>query len=484
MSGLFGVVSQNSCATDLFYGTDYHSHLGTRRAGLSTIDLSSGQGVMHLNIHNIQNSYFRTKFSGDLHEMAGNMGIGVISDTDAQPIVVNSHLGRFAVCTVSKINNLGELEQMCLNQRQQFTELSMGGTNPTELVALLITQGKDFADGIRNVYRHVQGSVSMLILTERGIIVARDYLGRTPLVIGRRGTDYAVASESHSYINLGYQTVRYVAAGEAVLISPDGLEQIIEPSGKMQVCSFLWIYYGNPVAQYEDINAEEVRYQLGLAMGRTDDVEADYVSAIPDSGIGMALGYAEGKGIPYKRGVLKYTPTWSRSFMPVNQESRNLVAKMKLIPSRKVLEGKDVVFCDDSIVRGTQLRDQVKMLYASGVKHVHIRISCPPLIHGCSFLNFSASKTDMELIARRCVEELEGGEIRNLEAYRDSSSREYAAMVEKIRQHVGVDTLKFNSLQTVCDAIGLPKSQVCTHCFDGSSYDISRADINQLAMEL
>ena len=484
MSGLFGVVSQNSCATDLFYGTDYHSHLGTRRAGLSTIDLSSGQGVMHLNIHNIQNSYFRTKFSGDLHEMVGNMGIGVISDTDAQPIVVNSHLGRFAVCTVSKINNLGELEQMCLNQRQQFTELSMGGTNPTELVALLITQGKDFADGIRNVYRHVQGSVSMLILTERGIIVARDYLGRTPLVIGRRGTDYAVASESHSYINLGYQTVRYVAAGEAVLISPDGLEQIIEPSGKMQVCSFLWIYYGNPVAQYEDINAEEVRYQLGLAMGRTDDVEADYVSAIPDSGIGMALGYAEGKGIPYKRGVLKYTPTWSRSFMPVNQESRNLVAKMKLIPSRKVLEGKDVVFCDDSIVRGTQLRDQVKMLYASGVKHVHIRISCPPLIHGCSFLNFSASKTDMELIARRCVEELEGGEIRNLEAYRDSSSREYAAMVEKIRQHVGVDTLKFNSLQTVCDAIGLPKSQVCTHCFDGSSYDISRADINQLAMEL
>ena len=484
MSGLFGVVSQNSCATDLFYGTDYHSHLGTRRAGLSTIDLSSGQGVMHLNIHNIQNSYFRTKFSGDLHEMAGNMGIGVISDTDAQPIVVNSHLGRFAVCTVSKINNLGELEQMCLNQRQQFTELSMGGTNPTELVALLITQGKDFADGIRNVYRHVQGSVSMLILTERGIIVARDYLGRTPLVIGRRGTDYAVASESHSYINLGYQTVRYVAAGEAVLISPDGLEQIIEPSGKMQVCSFLWIYYGYPVAQYEDINAEEVRYQLGLAMGRTDDVEADYVSAIPDSGIGMALGYAEGKGIPYKRGVLKYTPTWSRSFMPVNQESRNLVAKMKLIPSRKVLEGKDVVFCDDSIVRGTQLRDQVKMLYASGVKHVHIRISCPPLIHGCSFLNFSASKTDMELIARRCVEELEGGEIRNLEAYRDSSSREYAAMVEKIRQHVGVDTLKFNSLQTVCDAIGLPKSQVCTHCFDGSSYDISRADINQLAMEL
>ena len=480
MSGLFGVVTKNPCVTDLFYGTDYHSHLGTRRAGISTND----NGVMHLNIHNIQNSYFRTKFSEDLHEMAGNMGIGVISDTDPQPIVVNSHLGRFAVCTVSKINNMDELERECLNQRQQFTELSMGGTNPTELVALLITQGKDFADGIRNVHRHIKGSVSMLILTDKGIIAARDYLGRTPLVIGRRGTDYAVASESHSYINIGFQTVRYVGPGEAVLISPDGLTQLIEPSKRMQVCSFLWIYYGYPVAQYEDINAEEVRYQLGLAMGQGDDVEADFVSAIPDSGIGMALGYSAGKGIPYKRGILKYTPTWSRSFMPVNQESRNLVAKMKLIPSRKVLEGKDVVFCDDSIVRGTQLRDQVKMLYEAGVKHIHIRISCPPLIHGCTYLNFSASKTDMELIARRCIEELEGGEIRNLEAYRDSSSKEYATMVEKIRQHVGVDTLKFNSLQTVCDAIGLPKDQVCTHCFDGSSYDISNLEFNQLEMDL
>lgn len=473
-------MTKNPCVTDLFYGTDYHSHLGTRRAGISTND----NGVMHLNIHNIQNSYFRTKFSEDLHEMAGNMGIGVISDTDPQPIVVNSHLGRFAVCTVSKINNMDELERECLNQRQQFTELSMGGTNPTELVALLITQGKDFADGIRNVYRHVKGSVSMLILTDKGIIAARDYLGRTPLVIGRRGADYAVASESHSYINIGFQTVRYVGPGEAVLISPDGLTQLIEPSKRMQVCSFLWIYYGYPVAQYEDINAEEVRYQLGLAMGQGDDVEADFVSAIPDSGIGMALGYSAGKGIPYKRGILKYTPTWSRSFMPVNQESRNLVAKMKLIPSRKVLEGKDVVFCDDSIVRGTQLRDQVKMLYEAGVKHIHIRISCPPLIHGCTYLNFSASKTDMELIARRCIEELEGGEIRNLEAYRDSSSKEYATMVEKIRQHVGVDTLKFNSLQTVCDAIGLPKDQVCTHCFDGSSYDISNLEFNQLEMDL
>ncbi len=480
MSGLFGVVTKDSCATDLFYGTDYHSHLGTRRAGMSTMDKS----VMHLNIHNIQNSYFRTKFSEDLHEMKGNMGIGVISDTDPQPIVVNSHLGRFAVCTVSKINNQEELVQQCLDRCQQFTELSMGGTNPTELVALLMTQGKDYADGIRNVHKHIQGSVTMLILTEQGIIAVRDYLGRTPLVIGRRGTDYAVASESHSYINLGFQTVRYIGPGEAVLITPDGLTQLLPPNDKMQVCSFLWIYYGNPVAQYEDINAEEVRYSLGYAMGKQDDVEADYVSAIPDSGIGMALGYAAGKNIPYKRGILKYTPTWSRSFMPVNQESRNLVAKMKLIPSRKVLEGKDVVFCDDSIVRGTQLRDQVKMLYGAGVKHIHVRISCPPLIHGCSYLNFSASKTDMELIARRAIEELEGGVIRNLEDYRDSTSAKYAAMVEKIRQHINVDTLKFNSLETVCESIGLPKERVCTHCFDGSSFDISSPQLNQLTMDI
>ncbi len=447
---------------------------------MSTID----NGTLHLNIHNIQNSYFRTKFSGDLHEMLGNMGIGVISDTDAQPIAVNSHLGRFSVCTVSKINNMDELERLCLDQNQQFTELSMGGTNPTELIALLITQGKDFADGIRNVYRHVKGSVSMLILTPNGIIAARDYLGRTPLVIGRRGTDYAVASESHSYINIDYQTIRYVGPGEAVMITSDGLTQLLPPNEKMQVCSFLWIYYGNPVAQYEDINAEEVRYQLGLAMGKNDDIEADYVSAIPDSGIGMALGYSAGKGIPYKRGILKYTPTWSRSFMPVNQESRSLVAKMKLIPSRKVLEGKDVVFCDDSIVRGTQLRDQVKMLYESGVKHIHVRISCPPLVHGCTYLNFSASKTDMELVARRCIEELEGGEIRNLEAYQDHTTKQYAAMVEKIRQHIGVDTLKFNTLPDVVNAIGLPKCKVCTHCFDGSSYDISSPDCNQLRIEL
>lgn len=467
MSGLFGVVSREACITDLFYGTDYHSHMGTKRAGISTVEES---GKFHRNIHSIQNSYFRTKFTDDLHEMLGNLGIGVISDTESQPIVVNSHLGRFAIVTVSKINNIPELEKKCLSVNQQFTEMSMGTTNPTELVALLITQGKDFTDGIQNVYRHIKGSCSMLILTTDGVIAARDQYGRTPLVIGRKGSSYAIASESHSYLNLDYNTTRFIGPGEIVKVTPNGIEQLLAPNNKMQICSFLWIYYGFPCVEYEGINAEEVRYKLGQAMGEKDDIKADFVSAIPDSGIGMALGYAEGAGIPYKRGVAKYTPTWSRSFMPVNQETRNLVAKMKLIPNRKVLEGKEAVFCDDSIVRGTQLRDNVKMLYDCGVKRVHVRISCPPLVHGCEFLNFSASKTDMELIARRCIEELEGGQIRNLEAYKDETSPQYAKMVEMIRQRVGVDTLKFNTLQTVCDAVGLPREQLCLHCFDGASY--------------
>ena len=466
MSGLFGVISHKECAVDLFYGTDYHSHLGTRRAGLSTIE----NGVVHLNIHNIENTQFKSKFASDIHEMKGNKGIGVISDTDAQPIVCNSHLGRFAVCTVSRINNIAELEKVCLDKNQQFTELSMGRTNPTELVALLVTQGKTFTDGISNVYERVRGSVSFLILTQDGIIAARDRYGRTPLVVGRREGDYAVASETNSYVNLGYQTEYFVKPGEAVMITHNGVKQLIAPNDKMQICSFLWIYYGFPAVEYEDINAEEVRFRLGHEMGIKDDVEADYVSGIPDSGVGMALGYAAGKGIPYKRGILKYTPTWSRSFMPVNQEARSLVAKMKLIPSHKVLEGKEVVFCDDSIVRGTQLKDQVRMLYANGVKRIHVRISCPPLLYGCNYLNFSTSKTDNELITRRVIAELEGGEVRNIEAYRDENSKEYARMVETIRSTVGVDTLKFNTLDTVCKAIGLPKCDLCTHCFDGSSY--------------
>lgn len=471
MSGIFGVISSKPCATDLFYGTDYHSHLGTRRAGLSTLD----NGVMHLNIHNIENTQFKTKFNPDIHEMLGDKGIGVISDTDAQPIVCNSHLGRFSVCSVSRINNIAQLEKECLDQHQQFTELSMGSTNPTELIALLITQGSTFADGIAKVREKVRGSVSYLILTNNSIIAVRDRYGRTPLVVGKREeadgkVSYAVASESQSYTNLGYTNTYFVGPGEAIEITHDGIKQLLAPSDKMQICSFLWIYYGFPAASYEDINAEEVRYSLGQIMGQNDDIQADYVSGIPDSGVGMALGYAMGKHIPYKRGILKYTPTWARSFMPTNQEARNLVAKMKLIPSQKVLQDKEVVFCDDSIVRGTQLRDQVKMLYDNGVKRIHVRISCPPLVYGCPFLNFSTSKTDNELITRRVIAQLEGGQVRNLEAYHDHTTQQYARMVEEIRKQVGVDTLKFNTIDDLTQAIGLPKESICTHCFDCSSF--------------
>ena len=464
MGGFFGVASHKECASDLFYGIDYHSHLGAKRAGMATME---GENFFR-SIHNIENTYFRTKFSDSLPKFKGTHGIGVISDTDAQPIVVNSHLGRFAIVTVGKINNLAELEKECLSLNQQFTELSSGSTNPTELVALLITRGKDFVDGIQNVFRKVQGSCTMLILTNDGLIVARDFLGRTPAIIGKNHEGYAVAFDSHSFDNLDYQVEHYVGPGEIMKVTADGFSQLLAPNPQMQICSFLWIYYGFPSSAYEGINIEQMRYQGGYEMGKEDDIEADFVSAIPDSGIGMALGYATGKGIPYQRGIVKYTPTWSRSFMPVNQETREHVAKMKLLPNAAILKGKRAVFCDDSIVRGTQLRDNVRKLYDYGAKEVHIRISCPPLLYGCKFINFSASKSEMELISRRVIEELEGDSKKNLHLYMDDTTPQYANMVEKIRQHLGVDTLKFNKLSTIAKAIGLPKDRLCTYCFDGA----------------
>ena len=466
MSGFFGIVSKRPCITDLFYGIDYHSHLGTSYGGICTYD----GNTFNRSIHSLKGSYFRTKFESDLPKFNGNSGIGVISDTDSQPIVVNSHLGKFALVTVAKIANLAELEKECLDNKLNFTELSRGVTNQTELIAILITQGKDFVDGIQNVYKKVKGSVSMLLLTEDGIIAARDFYGRTPIVIGKDNDGYVAAFESHSYINLEYETVRFIGPGEIVTITSDGLTQLLAPNDKMQICSFLWIYYGFPASDYDNINIEEMRYRGGFSMGKDDDIEADYVAPIPDSGIGMAIGYSHGSGIPYTRSVVKYTPTWSRSFMPVSQEQREHVAKMKLIPNHSLLKGKRVVFCDDSIVRGTQLRDNVKMLYDYGAKEVHIRISCPPLIYGCNFLNFSASKNELELISRRCIEELEGGTCKNLQLYCDHTTKEYAALVEMIRKHIGVDTLKFNTIDNICNAIGMPKCNICTHCFDGSSY--------------
>lgn len=467
MGGFFGTVSKGSCVTDLFYGTDYNSHLGTRRGGMATYD--SENNMFQRSIHNLESTYFRTKFEKDLEKFKGNAGIGVISDTDAQPIVINSHLGRFAIVTVAKIANLDELEKELLDNNMHLAELSSGNTNQTELIALLIIQGKDFVESIENVYRKIKGSCSMLILTDDGIIAARDKWGRTPIVIGRKDDAFAATSESSSFPNLDYEIDRFLGPGEIVRLRADSVEQLRAPEEKMQVCSFLWVYYGFPTSCYEGRNVEESRFYSGYVMGKEDKTEVDCCCGIPDSGVGMALGYAEGHGVPYKRAISKYTPTWPRSFTPPRQELRNLVAKMKLIPNRAVLKDQRILFCDDSIVRGTQLRDNTKVLFDYGAKEVHIRIACPPLIYSCPFVGFSASKSDLELITRRVIKELEGDADKNLEKYATTDSPEYKKMVEVIRQRFGITSLKFNKLETLVESIGLPKCKVCTHCFDGSS---------------
>ena len=468
MGGFFGTVSKASCVTDLFYGTDYNSHLGTKRGGLATYDAE--EGMFARSIHNLESTYFRTKFEDELDKFKGNVGIGIISDTDPQPIIINSHLGRFAIVTVAKIVNLEEIEAELLSQNMHFAELSSGNTNQTELISLLIIQGKTFVEGIENVYRRVKGSCSMLLLSEDGsIIAARDKWGRTPIVIGRKEGAYAATSESSSFPNLDYEIDCYLGPGEIVRMTADGVEQLRKPEEKMQICSFLWVYYGFPTSCYEGRNVEEVRFTSGLKMGQSDDSEVDCACGIPDSGVGMALGYAEGKGVPYHRAISKYTPTWPRSFTPSKQEMRSLVAKMKLIPNRAMLEGKRLLFCDDSIVRGTQLRDNVKVLYEYGAKEVHIRIACPPLIYACPFVGFTASKSPLELITRRIIAELEGDADKNLEKYATTGSPEYEKMVSIIAERFGLTTLKFNTLETLIESIGLPKCKVCTHCFDGSS---------------
>ena len=451
----------------MFYGTDYNSHLGTKRAGMATYDEEKG---FIRSIHNLESSYFRTKFESELGKFTGNSGIGVISDTDPQPIIINSRLGRFAIVTVAKICNMEELEKELLESNMHFAEATSGKINQTELVALLILQGATFVEGIENVYRRIKGSCSMLILTENGIIAARDRLGRTPIVIGKKDGAYAASSESTCFPNLDYEIDRYVGPGEILRITADGIEQLRKPEEEMQICSFLWVYYGFPTSCYEGRNVEAVRFACGQAMGRTDDSDVDCACGIPDSGVGMALGYADGMKVPYHRAVSKYTPTWPRSFTPSDQSMRSLVAKMKLIPNRAMLEGKRLLFCDDSIVRGTQLRDNVKVLYEYGAKEVHIRIACPPLIYGCPFIGFTASKSDLELITRRIIKELEGDENKNLEKYATAGSQEYCRMVEVIRERFGLTSLKFNTVDNLVKAIGLPKCKICTHCFDGSSH--------------
>lgn len=467
MGGFFGTVSKVGCVADLFYGTDYNSHLGTKRGGMATYD--DEKEMFARSIHNLESSYFRTKFEEGLDKFKGNSGIGIISDTDPQPIIINSHLGRFAIVTVAKITNLDELEKELLDKNMHFAELSSGKTNQTELIALLIIQGKNFVEGIENVYRSVKGSCSMLLLTEDGIIAARDKWGRTPIVIGKKEGAYAATSESTSLPNLGYEIDRYLGPGEIVKMRADGIEQMRKPEEKMQICSFLWVYYGFPTSCYEAINVEKVRFTNGLSMGKTDDADVDCVCGIPDSGVGMALGYAEGMGVPYNRAISKYTPTWPRSFTPSKQEMRSLVAKMKLIPNRDMMEGKRILFCDDSIVRGTQLTDSMKMLYGYGAKEVHMRIACPPLIYSCPFVGFTASKNALELITRRIIKELEGDENKNLDKYAQAGTPEYNKMVEIIRERFGMTSLRFNTIDNLINSIGLPKCKVCTHCFDGSS---------------
>jgi len=466
MSGFFGVVSRTSCVEDVFYGTDYHSHLGTKRAGM--VFIVPGKGFRR-RIHSIENSYFRNKFEDDLHTFKGNSGMGIISDTDPQPILFNSHLGRFAIVTVSRLLNLDDLEKRFLEKKYHFTENFEGNINPTEVIANLICEKEDFISGIENVFENIIGSCSLLILTEEGIIAVRDKLGRTPVVIGKKEGSMAVAIETCSFPNTGYETEYYLGPGEIVKITSDGYTRLKDPGDKMQICAFLWVYYGYPPSYYEGINVDECRNRCGAALARRDDVEADLVCGIPDSGVGHAIGYSNEKGIPYKRAYSKYTPTWPRSFMPQNQEMRDLVAKMKLIPNKAVIEGKRMVFLDDSIVRGTQLKDNTIDLRKSGAAEVHMRIACPPLLYPCQFLNFSQSRTPLELAGRKAVHQLEGDD-GNLAEYSDPDSEKHKKMVEKIAETLNLDSLMYQRLDDLVEAIGLPKEKLCTHCWDGSGY--------------
>ncbi|MCB2215201.1 amidophosphoribosyltransferase [Desulfofustis glycolicus] len=466
MGGLFGIVSQTDCVADLYYGTDYHSHLGTKRGGMAVRNAH----VFHRAIHNIENSYFRTKFEAELASFHGRQGIGVISDTDPQPLIIGSHLGTFGIVTVGRINNLDELVDQAFARKGNFSGTSDGIANPTEMVAKLICQQDSFEAGIEAAQEAIRGSCSLILLTEKGIYAARDRLGRTPLVVGRRPGAFAVTSESSAFPNLGFGVDYFLGPGEILRLTADGYEQRCAPGPRMQICSFLWVYYGYPASEYEGINVEEVRYRCGAALARRDDVQADFVAGIPDSGIGHALGYAGERKLPYRRPFVKYTPTWPRSFMPQNQEMRDLVARMKLIPVRRLIEGRRLLFCDDSIVRGTQLRENVQVLFDCGACQVHMRLACPTLIFPCEFLNFSSSRSTLDLAGRKIIKKLEGAEDRNLDDYARAGSAKNLEMIEHIREQLHLSSLIYQRLDDLVAAIGLPREQLCTHCWDGSSY--------------
>ena len=467
MGGFFGVASKEACNLDLFYGTDYHSHLGTRRGGMATY----GSDGWKRAIHNIENSPFRTKFEKDVDTMKGNIGIGCISDYDPQPILIQSHLGCFGITTVGKINNADQLiRNLYENGHTHFQSMTNGQINSTELVAALICKKDSFVEGIRYVQSVVEGSMTLLLLTENGIYAARDLLGRTPVVIGKKENAYCVSFESFAYINLGYTDYKELGPGEIVYVTPESVETVSPACEKMRICSFLWVYYGYPTSSYEGVGVEEMRYNCGKLLAQRDDhsIDVDIVAGVPDSGIAHAIGYANESGIPYARPFIKYTPTWPRSFMPTTQSQRNLIARMKLIPVHSLIEDRSLLLIDDSIVRGTQLRETTEFLYQSGAKEVHVRPACPPLLYGCKYLNFSRSNSENELIARATILELEGEEgLQHLDEYMDGSTQRGKNMRQAICKKLHFASLEYQSLDGILEAIGLPKDCVCTYCWNG-----------------
>ena len=449
MSGFFAVASKESCVWDVFFGTDYHSHLGTRRAGMVTY----GDTGFDRAIHNISNSPFRTKFERDVEELDGNIGIGCISDYEPQPLLVNSHLGNYAITTIGRINNLEELVQDCYKSgHTQFMAMSGSQVNPTELVAALVNRKSSFVEGIRFAQEKVDGSMTILILTPEGIYAGRDLLGRTPVIIGKKKNAFCASFESFAYLNLGYEDYKELGPGD-----------------EMKICSFLWVYYGYPTSSYEGVNVEKMRYECGRLLAQRDDVTPDSVAGVPDSGIAHAIGYSNESSVPFARPFIKYTPTWPRSFMPTSQAQRNLIAKMKLIPVQELIRDKKLLMIDDSIVRGTQLGETTEFLYNSGAKEVHIRPACPPIMFGCKYLNFSRSSSEMDLITRRIIREWEGDDVskERLQEYADPDNPCYQKMVEEIRKRLNFTSLRYHRLDDMIKAIGLSPCKLCTYCFDG-----------------
>jgi len=464
MGGLFGVVGKDDIVEDLFYGTDYHSHLGTKRGGLAA---GNGASIVRY-IHNIENAQFRSKFGDDVGKLHGTRGIGVISDYEDQPLLIRSHLGNYAIATVGVIKNIdGLVDRAFRGKCLHFSEMRGGEVNPTELVAAMINREDTFEDGIRAVWEFIEGSCSILILTEGAVLAARDKVGRTPLVVGKKDGSCAVSLETCAFPNLGYEIDRYLGPGEIVRITPEGSETVVPPGNRLHICAFLWVYYGYPASSYEGINVETVRNRCGAALAKNDPVKIDLVAGIPDSGIGHGLGYAGEAGIPFRRPFVKYTPTWARSFMPQHQDIRDQVARMKLIPIRDIIQGHRLLFCEDSIVRGTQLQDTIKRLYESGAVEVHMRPACPPLAFGCKFLNFSRSRSELDLAARRAIAALEGPDFRNFEEYTKAGTEKYYAMIEWIERTLKLTTLRYQRMEDLVSAIGLAKEKLCTYCWDG-----------------